>query len=194
MYSPLKRGKDFLCTVSEGSHFSSGGKLRHFFTKWEEQGAHQSLLSLIRDGYRLPFRKCPNLSRVPCIISGYASSDKQSALSTSIQDLLLKGAIEVVRTQNSLGFYSRLLGVSKPGNCWWPVIDLSSLNTFLATPKFKMETPESICASHRKGEWVTSIDLMDAYMHVPIHTHSQKYLRFHHKKASLTSLSAYRSA
>ena len=44
-----------------------------------------------------------------------------------------------------------------------------------------METPESIRASLRKGESVTSIDLTDAYLHVPIHTHSQKYLRFHFK-------------
>ena len=69
----------------------------------------------------------------------------------------------------------------KPGNCWRPVIDLSSLNKFLAIPKFKMETPESIRASFRKGEWVTSIDLTDAYLHVPIHTLSRKYLRFYHK-------------
>ena len=47
--------------------------------------------------------------------------------------------------------------------------------------KFKMETPESIRASLRKGEWVTSIDLTDAYLHIPIHTQSQKYLRFHFK-------------
>ena len=58
---------------------------------------------------------------------------------------------------------------------------MSSLNKFLAIPKFKMETPESIRASLRKGEWVTSIDLTDAYLHVPIHTQSQKYLRFHFK-------------
>ena len=44
-----------------------------------------------------------------------------------------------------------------------------------------METPESIRASLRKGEWVTSIDLTDAYLHVPIHTLSRKYLRFCHK-------------
>ena len=44
-----------------------------------------------------------------------------------------------------------------------------------------METPESIRASLRKGEWGTSIDLTDAYLHILIHTQSQKYLRFHFK-------------
>ena len=86
-----------------------------------------------------------------------------------------------MHTKNSLGFYSRLFLVPKPGNCWRSVIDLSSLNKCLAIPKFKMETPESIRAFLRKGEWVTSIDLTDAYLHVPIHPLSQKYLRFCHK-------------
>ena len=41
-----------------------------------------------------------------------------------------------------------------------------------------METPESIRASLILGEWVSSIDLSDAYLHIPIHP---KYLRFCHK-------------
>ena len=138
-------------------------------------------LVLIRHDAKFPFRERPKLSRVPCIISSYAGFDKQNALGTSIQDLLWKGAIKVIHTRDSLGFYSRPKQVPKPGNHWSPVIHLCSLNKFLAIPKFKMETQESIRASLRKGEWVTSIDLTDAYLHVPIHTQSQKYLRFHFK-------------
>ena len=156
-----------------------GGRLRQFLPEWERLGSHRLITGLIRDGYKLPFRERPNLSRVRCTVSSYAGFDKQNALWTSIQDLLQKGAIEVVHTPDSLGCYSRLFLVPKPGNRWRPVIDLSTLNKFLAIPKFKMETPESIHASLRKGEWVTSIDLTDAYLHVPIHTQSQKYLRFH---------------
>ena len=158
-----------------------GGRLRQFLPEWEKHGPHQLITGLIRDGYKLPFRERPSLSRVPCIISSYTGFDKQNALWTSIQELLQKGTVEVVHTPESLGFYSRLFLVPKPGNRWRPVIGLSSLNKFLAIPKFKMETPESICASLMKGEWVTSIDLTDAYLHVPIHTQSQKYLRFHFK-------------
>ena len=74
--------------------------------------------------------------------------------------------------------YSRLFLVPKPHQRWTPVIDLSRLNTFLHVEKFKMETPESIRTSLIPGEWVSSIDLSDAYLHVPIHPHSRKYLRF----------------
>ena len=43
-----------------------------------------------------------------------------------------------------------------------------------------METPESIRTSLIPGEWVSSIDLSDAYLHIPIHPNSRKYLRFCH--------------
>ena len=41
-----------------------------------------------------------------------------------------------------------------------------------------METPESIRTSLIPGEWVSSIDLSDAYLHIPSHPNSRKYLRF----------------
>ena len=41
-----------------------------------------------------------------------------------------------------------------------------------------METPESIRTSLIPGEWVSSIDLSDAYLHIPIHPNSRKYPRF----------------
>ena len=36
-----------------------------------------------------------------------------------------------------------------------------------------METPESIRTSLIPGEWVSSIDLSDAYLHIPIHPNSR---------------------
>ena len=145
-----------------------GSRLKSFLPAWNNLGAHRSIQNLIAEGYKLPFREPPKLSRIPCITSGFADFNKQSALSTAIQDLLLKGAIDIVKKPDSLGFYSRLFLVPKPGNRWRPVIDLSCLNKFLAISKFKMETPESIRASLRKNEWVTSIDLR----RLPPHTHS----------------------
>ena len=41
-----------------------------------------------------------------------------------------------------------------------------------------MDTPENVRATLQPGMWVTSIDLKDAYFHIPIHPKHQKFLRF----------------
>ena len=42
---------------------------------------------------------------------------------------------------------------------------------------FQMETTASIRRSILPGTWAVSIDLMDAYLHIPIHPASRKFLR-----------------
>ena len=123
----------------------------------------------------------PSLVRFPLIRSEYKALQKDQALATCIQSLLSKNEIERVENVKSLGVYSRLFLVPKPHQRWRPGIDLSRLNTFLHAEKFKMETPESIRTSLIPGEWVSSIDLSDAYLHIPIHPNSRKYLRFCHR-------------
>ena len=58
------------------------------------------------------------------------------------------------------------------------MIDLSVVNKHLHVPTFKMETAKNIRDSLQQREWVTSLDLTDAYFHIPIHQKYQKYLRF----------------
>lgn len=95
-------------------------------------------------------------------------------------DLLRKRAVERVINTSSPGFYSRLFLVPKKNGKWRPVIDLSTLNSFVDNRSFKMETTASIKASILRGHWGVSLDLSDAYFHVPIHPSSRKYLRFCH--------------
>ena len=104
---------------------------------------------------------------------------KQAHLLEALYQQVNKNAVEPVANQNSLGFYNRLFLVPKPNNRWRPVLDLSTLNTFLNTESFKMETPETIRTSLQTGEWVTYIDFKDAYFHIPIHSQSRNYIRFH---------------
>ena len=155
-----------------------GGRLRSFRRDWHANNCSANVLNIITNVYVLPFLSRPNLIRFPLIVSEYKAPQKDQALADCIQSLLLKNAIERVENVKSLGFYSRLFLVPKPHQRWRPVIDLSRLNTFLHVEKFKMETPESIRTSLIPGEWVASIDLSDAYLHMPIHPNSRKYLRF----------------
>ena len=58
------------------------------------------------------------------------------------------------------------------------MIDRSRLNQFFFCPHFKMETLESIRLALQKDDWVTSLDLKNAYLHIQIHRMSRRYLRF----------------
>ena len=101
---------------------------------------------------------------------------KDLALASSILSLLSKNAIGRVENVKYRGFYSRLFLVPKPHQRRRPLIVLSRLNTFLLVERFKMETPVSISSSMISREWVSSIDLSDAYLHILIHPASWTYL------------------
>ena len=107
---------------------------------------------------------------------------KWSSLNQSVQELRNKGAIEPAPL--TPGFYSRLFLVLKATGEWRPIIDLSSLNVFVHCPSFTMETPRSILRALQQGQWLTSLDLKDAYFHIGIHPADRRYLRFCHNGTS----------
>ena len=169
-YTEIKYVKDVSCV----GHLSSanfvtnvqtvaidppvGARLHQFGEKWEALGSSSKVVTALRDGYTLPFRFRPNSTRSPAVISNYVNPQKQSHLLEALYQLVNKNAVEPVANQNSLGFYNRLFLVPKPNNRWRSILDLNTLNTFLNTESFKMETPETIRTSLQAGEWVTSID------------------------------------
>ena len=156
-----------------------GARLQNFWQTWLDLGAGPKVVQILQEGYTLPFRIRPKLTRIPTVISCYANPHRNSYLLEALHQLIDKNAVEPVYNQASLGFYNRLFLVPKPNNKWRPILDLSNLNQFLKVEKFKMETPKTIRTSLLQGEWVTSIDFKDAYFHIPIQEQSRKYLRFH---------------
>ena len=155
------------------------GQTSKVLEKLVRSGCRTESGSNLERGYTLPFRIRPNLSRTPTVISCYGNPHRNLKLLEALHQLMDKNAIELVHKKGSLGFFNQLFLVPKPENKWRPILDLSNLNFFLKTEKFKMETPETIRTSLQKGEWVTSVDFKDAYFHIPIQERSRKYLRFH---------------
>ena len=136
------------------------------------------VVEVLRWGYQIPFRWAPTLSRDPIPFPAYSpSSIRGKALEGEVQALLNKGAIELAPLP-SPGFYSRLFVVMKASGAWRPVIDLSTLNVRVQQTSFKMETLQSVLLSVRPGDWMVSLDLKDAYVQVPMHPDSRKFLRF----------------
>ena len=68
--------------------------------------------------------------------------------------------------------------VEKKNGGYRPVLDLSPLNTFIETTHFKMENLATLKSLINPGDYMINIDLTDAYLSVPIHQESQKFLRF----------------
>ena len=106
-----------------------GGCLSVHWRRWQAVGTDSWTVSVLRDGYRIPFDSPPPLTRTPILFPAYRPGSPQSlALHQEIEKMLAKGALEIV-PDPSPGFYSRLFLVEKATGGWRPVIDLSTLNT-----------------------------------------------------------------
>ena len=84
------------------------------------------MVTVLRDGYRVPFKDSPPpLARTPVSFPTYrAGSPRAQALRQEVEAMLAKGALEIARDPGP-GFYSRLFLVEKATGGWRPVIDLS---------------------------------------------------------------------
>ena len=134
-------------------------------------------MEALRVGYRIPFDRPPPVSERPLSLPAYSPhSIRGVALNQELQDLLRKGAVEPA--PQSPGFYSRLFLVKKASGSWRPIIDLSTLNDYITSSRFHMETPRSVLNSIRPGDWMISLDLQDACLQVPVHHDSRRFLRF----------------
>ena len=110
-------------------------------------GAGPKVLQMLKEGYKLPFQTRPNFTRSPTIISCYLNPHRNLYLLEALHQLMNKNAVELVKNQESLGFYNQLFLVPKPNNKWRPILDLSNLSKFLKAENFKMETPLTIRTS-----------------------------------------------
>ena len=136
------------------------------------------VVEVLREGYRIPFRRTPVLSREPIPFPAYCpNSIRGEALEQEVPSLLQKGAIEPAPLP-SPGFYSRLFVTLKASGSWRKIIDLSRLNLMVLKTPFKMETLQSTLLSVRRGDWMVSLDLQDEYLQIPVHPESRKFFRF----------------
>ena len=154
-----------------------GGCLANFWLAWRARGVDAWVVEALRVGYRISFDRQPPLSERPLSLPAYSpQSIRGVALTQELQNLLRKGAVEPA--PQSPGFYSRLFLVQKASGSWRPIIDLSTLNEYITWARFHMETPRSVLNSICPGDWMISLDLQDAYLQVPVHHDSRRFLCF----------------
>lgn len=145
---------------------------------WSLLTDEQWIRDTISQGYKIPFSSPPPLSATP-ITTNSMSSKETGIIEQEIFTLLTKKAIETASTVT--GFSSRLFLVPKKTGDLRPVLNLKPLNQFIPERYFKMETITTVCSFINKNDFMTSIDLSDAFLHVLIHPSSRKYLQFEWK-------------
>ena len=130
-------------------------KSRRFHTQVEGNNL-RSINSQHCFGLQIPLRCKPVQFSLPI-----ASACRVNAhlIDADVESLLSKGAIVQVSPLRE-GFFSRLFLVPKKGGALIPAIFRWSLSLI------------------RKGDYMTTLDLKDAYLSVPVHKDSQKFLHF----------------
>ena len=103
----------------------------------------------------------------------------QTLFLDEIKTMIEKGAIrELTRAETPNGFFSSMFLVPKKDGKMRPVINLKRLNDFVETHHFKLEGLQTARELIRPNNWLTKIDLKDAYFTIPICESHRKYLRF----------------
>ena len=107
----------------------------------------------------------------------------RNLLEEEINKLLDKQAIRPFKGPSF--FMSTFFLTPKKGGKWRPILNLKPLNQFIVPSHFKMDTLKVIMPYLRVGAWATSLDLADAYLHIPVHPEHRKFLTFQYKDQSM---------
>ncbi|XP_066429301.1 uncharacterized protein [Eleutherodactylus coqui] len=153
-----------------------GGRLARYSNSWRSITTNEWVLHLVAEGYRIEL-----LSRPPdrFMITPTQSPGLEQALLEGIRNLQGLGAIiPVPKKEQGKGFYSPLFLVPKPDGSHRTIINLKQLNKFIEYRRFKMETIRTATPLIARDNVMATIDLKDAYFHIPIYANSQKFLRF----------------
>ncbi len=89
-------------------------------------------------------------------------------LRRQVADLVAKGTVQRV-PRHRLRCASPLFLVPKKGGKWRLVHDLRVVNDSIVYRRFRLAGLQQVRQRLRRGAWMASVDLTDAYYHIPLH-------------------------
>ena len=103
--------------------------------------------------------------------------DEWQEIEQAIETLKEKGAIKMCKAEKGQ-FLSPYFLVPKPDGSFRFMFNLKKFNSHVKSVHFKLEDLKPVTKLISSGDHMVSIDLQDAYLLVPVHKQSQKYLKF----------------
>src|SRR5207253_88437 len=149
--------------------------LQHHVRSWEEITEDTWVRQVVTHGYYPHFQFTPPLQSPPPF---WITPRQTEQVQHEVDLLLKKGAVQKTTDPLTPGFYSPLFVVPKKTGGSRLIFNLKNLNKFVVTHRFKMETLRSVKECLRPGEYTVSVDLEDAYLHVPLHPDCYHLFRF----------------
>lgn len=165
-----------------GSPAPVGGRLARYAPKWEMINPGPWVLRTVAGGYHIEFTADPPFHCLPRDTPVPPDMERRIALEAEIESLLQKEAIERTPPDATPKFMSTFFLTTKKDGSWRPIINLKPFNKRFVRPKrFRMETLSDIKPALRNGMWATSIDLKDAYLHIPVAPECRDFLTFQYR-------------
>ena len=163
--------------VSSSSSFAvfQVGMLFSFLDQWSSITSNRFGLNMVWD-HHLQLSSCPSLFHNFWWFNVKVAAAHHHIIQKEMDELLSKGAIEP--SPGGVSFYSSMFVVLNHTGGLWPILNGKQLNCYLHIPFFKMPTIRHVWQLNQHGDYAFSIDLHDAYLHIPIVKHHHHFLQF----------------
>lgn len=149
------------------------GRLNKHIDFWKKIGTSKFILSVISEGYRLPFIQTPPGRDMP---NNKSAFEHCNFVSEAIRELLLSGRVlEVPLLPHVINPLS--VSVQRSGKKRL-ILDLRHVNQYLEKQKIKYEDWKVGLSYFQKGAFMISFDLKSGYHHIEIHTEYRTFLGF----------------
>ena len=153
-----------------------GGRLSLFVAEWQAITHDHLIISVITHGFQISFH-----DNFPGVLREVTRAPRDPkallAIRSEIQELIQKNAIVEV-DDFPLLCLSPIFVIPKKTGDLRVILNLKKMNVFIPVQHFRMETLKVILQDLCSHDWAVSIDLKDAYLHVPVHPRSRRLLGF----------------
>lgn len=145
---------------------------------WTKLKAPNYILAIL-SGYRIPFITAPPLYRFTKTSCQRYQTAQSPGMSYEINKMLQSGAIRLCKSES--GLLSPLFLRRKSDGSNRPIFDLRYLNNYLQPPKFRLLNHFKVPLCLNPFDFMTKIDLSQAYFHIPITEGHRRFLAFAYK-------------